>query len=91
MRSRYSAFAKADATYLLRSWAPETRPLTLGDLGGRRWLSLTIEEHGETGPDQGFVRFAARYAEGGRRGVLREQSRFRREGARWLYVDGEAR
>ena len=91
MRSRYSAFAKGDAAYLLKSWAPETRPLGLGDLGGREWIGLTIEVHGLEGADEGFVRFVARYRENGKESLMRERSRFRREGAAWLYVDGETR
>ena len=90
MRSRYSAFVKQDAAYLLRSWALETRPAGLGDLGGREWLGLTIEEHGLDGPDAGFVRFTARWREPGGKGALRERSRFRREGEGWVYVSGEA-
>lgn len=89
MRSRYSAFVKQDAAYLLRSWALETRPTGLGDLGGREWLGLTIEEQGLDGAEAGFVRFSARYREGGKKGVLRERSRFRREDAGWVYVSGE--
>lgn len=91
MRSRYSAFVRGDAAYLLRSWAPETRPAALGDLGGRRWLGLTVEASGYEGADRGWVRFAARFTEGGREGALRETSRFRREDGRWLYVDGAIR
>ena len=89
MRARYSAFAKRDAAFLLKSWAPETRPLDLGDLSDREWLGLTIKESGLSGPDAGYVRFAARYREGGRKGVLKERSRFRRENGLWMYVDGQ--
>lgn len=91
MRARYSAFAKGDAAYLLRTWAPETRPTALGDLWDRAWIGLTIEEHGLDGPDAAFVRFTARYRIGGRKGALRERSRFRREDGAWLYVDGVGR
>lgn len=88
MRSRYCAFAKRDATHLRRTWAPETRPLSLGDLGDRDWTRLTIEAHGLDAPDRGFVRFTARFREGGRDGALRELSRFERRDGRWLYVGG---
>ncbi len=90
MRSRYSAFARGDAAYLLRTWAPETRPVDLGDLGRREWTGLDIHEHGLDGPDDGFVRFTARYRQGDRKSALRERSRFRREAGAWVYVDGDA-
>lgn len=88
MRARYSAFVRGDAAYLMRSWAPETRPPALGDLNDREWLGLAIEGDGLDAPDQGWVRFTARYRAGGKKGALRETSRFRREGGRWLYVEG---
>ncbi|MEO1687316.1 MAG: YchJ family metal-binding protein, partial [Pseudomonadota bacterium] len=29
MRARYAAYARGDAAYVLRTWAPETRPPSL--------------------------------------------------------------
>ncbi|ADY26164.1 UPF0225 protein ychJ [Deinococcus proteolyticus MRP] len=85
MRSRYTAFVLQDAPYLLATWHPSTRPATL-DLGGTRWLGLTI--HGASGDR---VRFSARFQEDGRKHILREDSRFVQDEAegRWLYLDGE--
>ena len=90
MRSRYSAFAKRDAGYLLRTWATETRPLDLGDLSEREWTGLTIHDSGVEGGDSGHVRFSAEYVSRGRKGVMHETSRFRRENGAWIYVDGES-
>lgn len=89
MRSRYAAFVRGDAEYLLRSWAPETRPPSIGDLSRQEWLGLTIENAPPSDGDTGRVRFSARLRENGRTGTIRENSRFRRENGHWLYVDGD--
>ena len=44
MRSRYSAFAVQDASYLLATWAPDQRPATLDFDVGVKWLGLTIRD-----------------------------------------------
>ena len=88
MRSRYSAFARRDAAYLLKTWSPRTRPASLDDLGGREWLGLSIDDAPPPQGDAGQVRFTARFREGGRTGELRETSRFERVGGAWLYLDG---
>jgi SEC-C motif domain protein len=88
MRSRYSAFARGDARYLLESWHPSTRPGEL-DLGqGQRWLRLDIVDTsgGSLFEASGEVEFKAHYREGGRTGTVHERSRFVREDGRWLYV-----
>lgn len=94
MRSRYSAFARGDADYLLRSWHASTRPATL-DLADdpTRWLGLKILAHSGGGADdrEGTVEFTARYKVGGKAGRLHEASRFVREEGRWVYLDGDVR
>ncbi|GHF80261.1 YchJ family protein [Streptomyces thermodiastaticus] len=87
MRSRYSAFARQDAEYLLRTWHPRNRPARL-DLDPRmRWTGLEIL--GTTGGSAfhttGTVTFRASY----RGGVLHERSRFERVDGAWVYVDGD--
>ncbi|SDR90344.1 YchJ family protein [Agrococcus carbonis] len=91
MRSRYTAFALDDVEWLLASWHPSTRPRSLELDPGIRWLRLDIE-HAAGGPfdDEGMVAFAAHWVADGERGVMRELSRFRRDGG-WRYVDGTAR
>ena len=42
MRSRYTAYAVGDADYLLRTWAPETRPSRVRIDPAQRWLSLEV-------------------------------------------------
>ncbi|MFF6878860.1 MULTISPECIES: YchJ family metal-binding protein [unclassified Streptomyces] len=87
MRSRYCAFVKGDAGYLLRTWHPRTRPGTLELDPGMKWTGLEIL--GTTGGSAfhhtGTVEFRASY----RGGSLHERSGFERVDGAWVYVDGE--
>lgn len=90
MRSRYAAFAVGDPEYLLASWHPTTRPGELDLDPGRRWTFLEVLATAGGGllDDTGTVEFRAHYRADGRSGSQHEVSRFRREGGRWLYLDG---
>lgn len=88
MRSRYCAFSRGNMPYLLKSWAAETRPLTLALDPAQMWTGLTIDRHEVTGPDTARVRFTATWRKGIQTGRLTETSRFRREGEGWVYIDG---
>ena len=87
MRSRYTAFALADAEYLLRTWHPRTRPDTV-ELDDRQWIGLDVVDRVDGGPDDmmGIVGFVARFRLDGHDGVLTERSAFVRRGARWVYL-----
>ncbi|MGW9631265.1 YchJ family protein [Agromyces sp. NPDC055520] len=93
MRSRYTAFAVGDAEYLRATWHRETRPSDRDlDLDAdTTWLALEIVATERGGPfdRDGAVEFRATFRADGERGVLHERSRFRREGGRWFYLDGE--
>jgi len=96
MRSRYTAFVRGNAAYLLRTWHPSTRPPELElelDGAGLRWLGLAIKRCERGGPDdtEGTVEFVARMKRAGRAARLHEISRFVREDGQWFYVDGELR
>ena len=88
MRSRYSAFCRGDAAYLLKSWAIESRPVSLSLDPKQQWTGLQVERHEVTGPDTAIVQFTATWHKGFRKGRLAETSRFRREGEGWVYIDG---
>ncbi|GHC82714.1 YchJ family protein [Streptomyces collinus] len=87
MRSRYCAFVKGDAGYLLRTWHPRTRPGTLELDPGMRWTGLEIlgTGGGSAFHSAGTVEFRASY----RGGSLHERSSFERADGAWVYVDGE--
>lgn len=90
MRSRYSAFVRGDAAYLLLSWHASTRPASL-DLDARiKWLGLTVKAQQLTGPDRATVEFIARSRLGGGPAERQhEVSRFVREQDRWFYLDAQ--
>ncbi|MFN8017993.1 MAG: YchJ family metal-binding protein [Acidimicrobiales bacterium] len=90
MRSRYSAFAVGDAAYLLRTWAPETRPSRVRIDPAMRWTGLEVlAADGGLLDAEGTVEFVATYVRPDGPGALHERSRFRRDEGRWTYVDGD--
>jgi SEC-C motif-containing protein len=96
MRSRYTAFVRGRADYLLATWHPTQRPATLEFEAGAQWLGLAVRRYRSTGPDQAEVEFVARYRLASGRAVrLHECSRFVREPVQgqmqWLYLDGAVR
>ncbi len=89
MRSRYCAFVREDAAYLLATWHPSTRPATLDFEPGQRWLGLSVRQHRVIDGEHAEVEFVARSRVAGRGQRLHERSRFVREGGRWYYLDGD--
>lgn len=92
MRSRFEAFRRADAEWLLRTWHSSTRPKVINLDGNPTWRGLQIVEviAGEASDDAGIVEFRATYLNNdGSIGILRERSRFVKEAGHWYYVDGE--
>ncbi|MGA4797849.1 YchJ family protein [Streptomyces lavendulocolor] len=91
MRSRYSAFAVHDEPYLLRTWAPATRPGGVDFDADMRWTGLEIlgTTDGTFFHTTGTVTFAAHYTHRGEAGTMREHSRFEKAGGAWVYVDGD--
>lgn len=91
MCSRYSAFAVGDADYLLATWHPSTRPASLALDPAIEWRRLQIRAvtGGGVDDDEGTVQFVAHYWNSVSRlyGSQHENSRFTREGTRWLYVE----
>jgi SEC-C motif-containing protein len=89
MRSRYSAFAVGDADYLFRTWHPRTRPADVTVDPAITWTGLEVTDTDAGGPndDRGEVAFTAYFESNGRRGSMRECSRFERRAGRWFYVN----
>ena len=89
MRSRYTAFVRERADYLLATWHPSHRPESLDFDAAAQWLGLEVRGHWVKDADHAEVEFVARHRLGGRAVRLHERSRFVREGGRWYYVDGD--
>ncbi len=91
MRSRYSAYATGNTTYLLSTWHPDTRPDSLDIPPELKWQSLKIKSgtKGQPGDTDGTVEFVAISKRGGRAHRLHENSRFVCEQGQWFYVDGD--
>ena len=89
MRSRYSAYALAQADYLLATWHASTRPTALDLEPGLRWLGLQIRQFQQIDATHATVEFVARSKLAGRAHRLHEISRFVREGGQWFYLDGQ--
>lgn len=87
MRSRFSAYALDDSSYVLTTWHPETRPESIEKDPGLRWTRLEVVDRSGGGvfDAEGIVEFRAHYVEDGRPGVLAERSRFVRHDGRWVY------
>ncbi|MCK9874483.1 SEC-C domain-containing protein [Frankia sp. Ag45/Mut15] len=93
MRSRYSAFARGLAPYLLRTWHPATRPRRLGLDADLTWRALQIVDTVDGGPDDdsGVVEFrAVARTANGEHHMQHERSTFTRIDGRWVYVDAAA-
>jgi len=94
MRSRYSAYATANAKYLkdtLAKGVDDGDELSDAEIAKADWTGLEIRdtEAGGVDDDTGEVEFTAYYtAQDGERFAHRERSTFAREDGRWVYVDG---
>ena len=92
MRSRYFAYVKGNAEYLLKSWHPKYRPAELNLENSQvNWLGLQIvrTQAGLVRDAQGVVEFIARFEQAGKTGMVQERSRFVFEHGQWLYLDGD--
>jgi SEC-C motif-containing protein len=94
MRSRYVAFVKANVDYLLRSHCSKTRPLKERKAIEKwtksvDWMGLTVlnTEAGGVSDDVGYVEFRALFVEAGKMQEIHENSRFKRENKKWVYVE----
>ena len=91
MRSRFSAFALGLTPYLLTSWHPSARPVSLDLDADTEWRRLQIVDVAAGGPDdtEGIVEFRASFRSPDGNALLHERSRFVRVDGRWVYLDGE--
>ncbi|MEY4123255.1 MAG: hypothetical protein RLZZ457_2093 [Pseudomonadota bacterium] len=89
MRSRYTAFVREHAAYLLATWHASTHPAALDFEAQAKWLGLEVRDHRMTGDNTAEVTFVARYRLPSGAVRMHERSRFVHEDGRWFYVDGD--
>jgi SEC-C motif domain protein len=89
MRSRYTAFVREHAAYLLATWHASTRPAALDFEAQAKWLGLEVCDHRMIGDNAAEVTFVARYRLPSGAVRMHERSRFVHEDGRWFYVDGD--
>jgi SEC-C motif-containing protein len=98
MRSRYTAYVKADIKYLENTMVPESRE-DFDPIETRQWaesstwkgLKILDTREGGTSDTTGMVEFTATYEKEGQGIDHHEVSQFRKnKEGRWLFVDGEA-
>lgn len=96
MRSRYTAYVRKNASYLIATWHPNCQSEALREslqegFETTHWLGLrVIDQQKGRDEEEGFVEFAARFTETGQEHLhlIHERSRFLRLKDRWYYVDG---
>lgn len=94
MRSRYTAFTKANGDYLLESHHFSTRPVSqineiISWAKSVKWLRLEIIRVVSGGADDvfGTVEFKAHFKSKGKNDFIHENSKFVKENGVWYYVE----
>lgn len=93
MRSRYSAYSRANIDYIVRTMKSPAADNFDANIAKEwaemvNWHKLEVlqsEIHGQTG----YVEFIAYYVSEGQIQTLHELSKFQLENGSWYYVDGE--
>ena len=93
MRSRYTAFTKANGDYLMDSHHESTRPLSekqhiVAWAKSVEWIRLEVitTSEGLEKDTEGTVKFKAYFKENGRLNHISEHSRFVKENQCWYYI-----
>ena len=91
MRSRFTAYAAKNESYLLETWGASKRPESI-DFSKEEavWTNLDIvkTKKGSKKDSKGIVEFKAYYTLENEPYVMNEISRFIKNADRWLYLDG---
>ncbi len=97
MRSRYSAFAKAEIDYLIDTIHPDKRKefdrkSVVAWAKKSEWLDFKLldTQKGGSEDSEGQVEFIAEYRQKGKRRHHHELAQFKRADDRWYFYDGAA-
>lgn len=96
MRSRYTAFTRADVDYIEKTTDPAHRS-TFDRAGTTEWakqstwlgLQIVASEAGEKNDKRGMVEFIASYEFNGQKQDHHERSEFKKRDGEWFFVDGK--
>jgi SEC-C motif-containing protein len=89
MRARYTAYVQRNASFLIASWHPSTRPKTVPFDDLTHWIGLkVIKSRGGAADASGEVEFIATFKQQGKAYKMHERSAFIREQGQWFYLDG---
>lgn len=91
MRSRFTAYAMKNSSYLLDTWVETKRPKDVDfSKEEAKWTKLDIikTKKGGKKDSKGLVEFKAYYLLEGEEHVMKETSRFQKLSGQWLYLDG---
>lgn len=96
MRSRYSAYVKAEIDYIISTIMPKQR-LKMDEKGIRKWsektnwekLEIKSSTKGKKEDDFGTVEFIAHYREKGVRSKHHEIGKFKKFKNKWYYDDSD--
>lgn len=95
MRSRFSAYATANAEYILQTYSDESqKQQNINDIAdwakNCRWVNLVIHTPKPQCLDEknNVIEFSAFFIESKKLCVMREKSRFIKEANQWRYHDG---
>ncbi len=96
MRSRYTAYTKAEVDHILKTSHPDKqddydRKSVLNWAKNSDWIKLDIIDTDKGGPenDDGQVEFKAHYRKKGERQVHHELATFKKVEGEWYFFDGE--
>ena len=88
MRSRYTAYALANESYILATWHVSQRPASAVIDQSVEWRGLKVLQVSAEKNNEAFVEFVALFSNAGKLAQMHERSRFVREKGIWFYVDG---
>ncbi len=91
MRSRFTAYAMQNSSYLLETWVGSNRPKEINFSKEKaEWTKLEIinTKKGCEEDSKGIVEFKAYYTFNNEKCVMYEISQFQKQSGQWLYLDG---
>ncbi|MCK4841219.1 MAG: YchJ family protein [Methylococcales bacterium] len=94
MRSRFTAYAMKNESYLLTSWEAGTRPEEIDfskELAVWTKLDIISTKKGTEKDNKGVVEFKAYYTLDEEEFVMHEISRFKKVAGHWFYLDGKVK